>query len=113
MVREPRALLLELLDELGRNLAHALHVAAIAAVQNAARDALPDLPAVRDHVGTLSQHRLGDLELLEQDRRGALLLRELEPFLPTSDRELARNVVGELDRLGRAVAHAEQRDRRA
>ena len=39
MVRETRAVLLELLDELGRNLAHALHVAAIAAVQDSARNA--------------------------------------------------------------------------
>ena len=113
MVRETRAVLLELLDELGRNLAHALHVAAIAAVQDAARDALPDLPAVRRHLGTLAQHRLRDLELLEQDRRGAFLLRELEALLPARDRELARDVLGELDRLRRAVAHAEQRDRRA
>src|SRR5690606_7605896 len=38
---------------------------------------------------------------------------ELESHLPARDRELARDVLGELYRLGRAVAHAEQRERRA
>ena len=73
----------------------------------------PDLPAVGRHLGPFAQHRFGDFELLEQDRRRAFLLRELEALLPARDRELARDVLGELDRLRRAVAHAEQRDRGA
>ena len=113
VVREARADRLELLDELRRDLGEAAHVAAVARMQHAARHAVAGLPAVAGHLGTLAQHRAGDRELLVHDRRRPLLAGELEPRLPARDRHLARDVVGEGDRLRRAVLHAEHRDRRA
>src|SRR5690606_31330178 len=107
------ALLLDLLDELRRDLPQPLHVPAVARVEHAPRNLVADFPAVLDHHGTLAQHPLVDHELLEHDRRRPFLARELESHLPARDRELARDVLGELYRLGRAVAHAEQRERRA
>src|SRR5690606_6408282 len=107
------ALLLEPRDELGRDLAHALHVAAVARVEDAARHAVADLVAVGAHLRPLREHLFRDLELLGEDRRGTLLAGELERRLPARDRELAGDLLGELDGLDRAVAHAEQRDRGA
>ena len=51
----------ELVDQLRRDLGHALHVAAVARVQHAARHAVwPTLPAVARHLGALAQHLGGD-----------------------------------------------------
>src|SRR4029078_1243177 len=49
----------------------------------------------------------------DRPRPRALPLGRVAPRLPTGERELSRHVLGELDRLGRAVSHAEQRDRGA
>ncbi len=104
---------LDLLHELGRDFREPAHVAAVARVQDAARHAVADLPAVARHLGALAQHRARDREFLVHDRCRALLARELEARLPARDRHLARHVVGERDRLRRAVLHAEHRDGRA
>ena len=94
-MRKPRAVLLELVDQIGRHLANPLHVAAVARVQDAPRDLIADAPAVGPHLGPLAQHLLGNVEFLEQDRRDAFLFRKLQRRLPTRSRELARHVLGE------------------
>src|SRR5690606_33283835 len=99
VMRETRTLALELLDELRRDLAHALHVPTVARMQHAARNLVADLPAVRGHLRPLREHPLRDLELLEHDRRRTLLARELQRRLPAGERELAGNVLGEADGL--------------
>src|SRR5690606_27732043 len=50
VMREPRALLLDLLDKLRRNLPQPLHVAAVTRVEHASRDLVADLVAVLDHL---------------------------------------------------------------
>src|SRR5690606_27664233 len=81
VMRETRTLSLELLDELRRDLAHALHIAAVARMEHPARDLVADSQAVGRHLRTFTEHPLVDLELLEHDRRRPLLARELEPRL--------------------------------
>ena len=58
-MREARPDTLEFLDQLRRDLGDALHVAAVARMQNAARDAVTFLPAVRDHLRPAPQHFRG------------------------------------------------------
>ncbi len=60
VVRETRADVGELVHQPGRGLGHALHVAAVARVQDAAGDQVADLPAVLRHFRTLAQHLGGD-----------------------------------------------------
>jgi hypothetical protein len=79
----------------GRHLGDALHVAAVAGVQEAARDLGADLPAVARHLGPLAQHLAGDRELLVHDRRRALFAGEIERGFPAGDGHLARHVFGE------------------
>ena len=113
VVREARADQLELLDELRRHLGEAAHVAAVARVQDAARHCSPTFQPSRAISGRLRSICARDREFLVHDRRRALLARELEARFPARDRHLARHVVGERDRLRRAVLHAEHRDGRA
>ena len=65
----------------------------------------------RDHLRALSQHVAGDVEHLRHDRRGAFFLGERKRDLPAGERHLARNVLGEPARFGRAVAVLQHRDR--
>ena len=113
VVREARAHGGELLDQLRRHFGHALHVAAIAGMQEPARHLGAHLPAVARHLRSLAQHLAGDGELLIHDRRRALLAGQIERGFPAGDGHFARHVFGEADRLGRAVLHAEQRHRAA
>ena len=108
-MREPPADERELLHQRRRHGGDALHVAAVARMQHASGDLAADLPAVARHLGTLAQQLGGDRELLVHDRRRALLAREIERGLPAGDRHLARDILGELHGLRRAVFHAQQR----
>ncbi len=110
VVREARARLGELLDEFRRLTGDALHVTAVARVQDAPGHLVARLVAVRGHLGTLAQHFLGDLELLVHDRGRALLLGELQRFFPARQREFTRHVLGKLHGIGLAVFHAQHRD---
>ena len=56
VMREARADLGELVDQLRRGLGDALHVAAVARVQHPAGHCAPDAPAILHHLGTLAQH---------------------------------------------------------
>src|SRR6187549_3030137 len=109
-MRETRADVGELIDEPRRGLGHALHVAAVARMQDAARNEVADLPAVLHHFRTLAQHLGRDAELLFHDGRRALLFREVERGFPARDGHLARNVFGELHRIFRTVLEAEAGD---
>ena len=56
VVRETRADVGELIHEPRRGFGHALHVLAVARVQDAAGNEIADLPAVLRHFRTLAQH---------------------------------------------------------
>ena len=96
----------------GADLGHALHVAAVARVQHAARQLVARLDAVALHLGTLAQHLGGDDELLGHDRRGAFLFGQVEARFPAGQRHLLRDALGEAHGLARAVLHAQHGDGR-
>ena len=98
-MREARADVGELVDQPGRGLGHALHVVAVARMQDATGDQVAHFPAVLHHLRTLAQHLGGDRELLLHDGRGTLFLGQIERSFPAGDCHLARNVLGELDGL--------------
>src|SRR5580658_9367977 len=102
VVREARAGPGELVHQLRSYLRDALHVAAVFRMQQPPGDPGARLPAVARHLRALAQHLSRDRELLVHDRRRALLAGELERRLPAGDRHLARYLLGELHRLGRA-----------
>ena len=111
-MRETRSRLGQRLDEFRVFARDALHVAAVARVQNAPGNLVTDLVAVSAHFGTLAQHLLGDFETLVHDRRRTLLTGELEALLPARERELFGDLFGEFDCRRLAVSHAQHRDRR-
>ncbi len=109
-MREARADFGELVHEVRAHLGHALHVAAVLRMQEAARDLRARAPAVLHHLGTLAEHLLRDRELFVHDRRRALLAGQLERRFPAGDGHFTRHVLGEFHGLRRAVLHAEAGD---
>ena len=113
MVREARTDERQLFDERRRHFGDALHVAAVTSVQHATRNLAAEFPTIPRHLRTLAQHLARDRELLVHDRRRTFLARQVESGFPACERHFTRHVFGELDRLARAVLHAEQRHRAA
>ncbi len=103
---------LQVLHQLGRDLGHPLHVAAVAGVQDAAGNAVAGLEAVPGHLRALAQHLGGDGELLQEDRGRPLLAGQIQRCLPAGQRHLAGNLLRELHGLLGPVAQAEHGERR-
>src|SRR6187549_2576942 len=109
-MRETRADVGELIDEPRRGLGHALHVLAVARVQDAAGNQVADLPAVLHHFRTLAQHLGRDAELFFHDGRRALLFREVERGFPARDGHFTRHVFRELHGVFGTVLEPEAGD---
>ena len=112
-MREARTGLGQALDELGVELADLLHVAAVLGVQHAALDHVAFLVAVARELGALAQQLGGDFEVLIHDRGRTLLAGQLQGLAPAGQRHLAGDLLGEVDRIGIAVLHAQHGERRA
>ena len=113
MVREPRALLGERVDELGLDLGQSLHVAAVPRVEHLALDPISDGHAVARHLRAPREHLRRHRERLLHQRRRALLPAQAESGLPPGNRHFARHALGEPGRCFRAVLHAQHRQGRA
>ena len=99
VVREARALLRELVDQFRRDFGDALHVAAVARVQDAARELVADLAPSRTISGRLRSISAVTSNSSLHDRRRALLSASSRPASQPAIASLARDALGEADRL--------------
>ncbi len=107
VVGEARTVLGERRHQLRLHLGDLLHVAAVAGVQDAARHLVAHLVAILLELGALAHHPRGDLVVLVECRSHALLAGEFQGLLPALDGQVAAHLLGEGQRLGRAVGDLE------
>ena len=81
----------ELIDELRCDTGQALHVTAVARMQNTPGHLVARLVTIGHHLGPLAQHLFGHFKLLVHDRRRPLLARQRQSRSPPRQRHLARD----------------------